>query len=169
VASVSVNNDGQSDGMWRDRVRAHLEIGGWGSLTALAKALDEPERSLRRWLYEADSPPRHEVRLLLKISKVFGWPLWYLMDDTHPYPPPPELLEVYRLREKLRPDTRPYVLTIAARLVNETLATFLQSYVTLKDDLLDVAKREAQNLGMPGMGAPEPPQISDPTDEQAAK
>lgn len=132
--------------MWRERVRSHLDIGGWGSLTKLARVLGEPERSLRRWIYESGSPPRHEVRLLLKISQVFGWPLWYLMDDVQPYPPGPELLEVYRLRQQLPRETSAHMLAIAGRLVCETLSKFIQSHVELNDDMLEVTSAEAQNL-----------------------
>ena len=169
MATVSVNLDRRGESMWRERVRAHLEIGGWGSLTLLARAIDEPERSLRRWIYESGSPPRYEVQLLLKISRVFGWPLWYLMDDVHPYPPPPELLEVYRLREKLRPDTRPYIMSIAARLVNETLVAFMESYVKLKGDLLDIAEEEGAKLGMGGMGALDSLRTSDSSEGTAGE
>ena len=65
MATVSVNQDGQADRMWRERVRAHLEIGRWGSLTMLAKELDEPERSLR-----PQSNPKSQIRNESKIQRL---------------------------------------------------------------------------------------------------
>lgn len=149
MTDVCVNDSERDDLKWRERVRSHLEVGAWGSLADLARAIGEPERSLRRWIYDGGSA-RNEVRLLLEISRTFGWPLWYLMDDAQPYPPPPEMLQAYTLRQRVHPDARPHIMSIAARLVTETLNKLMRSYAELQGDLNRTLEEEARRLGLDG-------------------
>ncbi len=124
---------------WWAKVHAHLEA---GSITYvdLAERTGQSERTLRRWIGRSrDADPSHgpagELLFMQRIADALGWPLWYLADDAHDYPPPEPFLRLRDAIARLPADRRALIVQLLTAEIADLLAGVVDRYGEVHEEL----------------------------------
>lgn len=135
---------------WQAKVARHLAA-GWGTPEELAWRINVPPRSLRRWLEDEAglSPPRHELDVVKRIAKLFGWPVWYIVWDAQPYPPPPAVMKLHEAVAQLPPKHRRAVLSTASCITTDVCLRFLAFWRSARDEYMVWLGTDLRDLDAP--------------------